>query len=162
MPCLALDVLETAIRISPASPPVKARNAFFHAMLRACQCALETGNKLRSHSRGPAKLVQYRLGLKTSNEIANSRAWHVLRYLASAQRRFGPCPANTLESFRFSLAFTLMVGAASAQVPDQPRPQPGAPGAQAPEQPGRSRARQRSRAESICRASEAGGADRSW
>lgn len=33
------------------------------------------------------------------------------------------------------LAFTLMVGAASAQVPDQTRPQPGAPGAQAPDQP---------------------------
>ncbi len=33
-------------------------------------------------------------------------------------------------------AFTLMVGSASAQVPDQTRPQqPGAPGAQAPDQP---------------------------
>ena len=41
--------------------------------------------------------------------------------------------------FGLLTAFTLMVGSASAQAPDQPRPQPGAPGAQAPEprpQPG--------------------------
>ena len=37
--------------------------------------------------------------------------------------------------FGLLTAFTLMVGSASAQVPDQPRPQPGAPGAQAPDQP---------------------------
>ena len=35
--------------------------------------------------------------------------------------------------FGFLTAFTLMVSVASAQVSDQPRPQPGAPGAQAPE-----------------------------
>jgi hypothetical protein len=34
--------------------------------------------------------------------------------------------------FGLLTAFTLMVGSASAQVSDQPRPQPGAPGAQAP------------------------------
>jgi hypothetical protein len=36
--------------------------------------------------------------------------------------------------FGLLTAFTLMVGSASAQAPDQ-RPQPGAPGAQAPDQP---------------------------
>ena len=36
--------------------------------------------------------------------------------------------------FGLLMAFTLMVGSASAQV-DQQRPQPGAPGAQAPDQP---------------------------
>ena len=34
--------------------------------------------------------------------------------------------------FGLLTAFTLMAGSASAQVADQPRPQPGAPGAQAP------------------------------
>ena len=34
--------------------------------------------------------------------------------------------------FGLLTAFSLMVGSASAQVSDQPRPQPGAPGAQAP------------------------------
>ena len=37
--------------------------------------------------------------------------------------------------FGLLTAFTLMVGSASAQVADQPRPQPGAPAVQAPDQP---------------------------
>ena len=47
--------------------------------------------------------------------------------------------------FGLLTAFTLMVGSASAQVSDQPRPQPGAPGRRHRISLGRSRGRQRRR-----------------
>ena len=59
--------------------------------------------------------------------------------------------------FGLLTAFTLMVGSASAQVADQPRPQPGAPGGAG----AAGSASATAVAEPVCRAGKARGADRS-
>ena len=64
--------------------------------------------------------------------------------------------------FGLLTAFTLMVGSASAQVADQPRPQPGAPGAQAPDAAARISLGQQPSPSPSGGAGKARRADRSW
>jgi hypothetical protein len=101
-----LASIEGASMARPARPSRsygEIRKAFFSYDFASLSKREPSGYKLRSHSRARPKLIDS-LGLKTSKQMAKSHAfslWHVLRYLP-CQRRFGPCPANTLELSRFS------------------------------------------------------------
>ena len=121
-------------------------NAFVHAILRPCLAKREVGiSYVPTHEL--AANWSNSFGLKTSKQIAKTPSWHVLRYLPVA-KEIWTMPSKysrIVPVFGLLTAFTLMVGSASAQVSDQPRPQPGAPGRRHRISLGRSQAHQRSR-----------------